>query len=195
MTTGQRLIADNFDRIDAAGTTGTQPFMERVKARDELAGEIDAAIRDAVKAENDRCTTTLTKMADEHAAGPCSSYDDVSVQEAHGWVEQALRDAVEMLRVEERGRAAAVPTWTTTPPSSPGFYWLREPDDAHPAARVVEVRRYPSDSHLNGRLYVSTGDGVPRLIGPAFPPSRTPNIDPDAEWAGPITPPPPPAAT
>ncbi len=70
-------------------------------------------------------------------------------------------------------------TWTTAVPTQPGFYWLREPG-AEPV--VVEVRGlYVTHPRRPGDL------DLPRPGGPRS--GITPDIDPAAEWAGPLVPP------
>ena len=73
------------------------------------------------------------------------------------------------------------PGWTTTPPTEPGFYWLRFDDEED---TVVEVFREFKTAQLR---VVNPVGGGPLTFGPQK--VGNPDIEAEAEWFGPLTPP------
>lgn len=65
-------------------------------------------------------------------------------------------------------------TWTTTPPTVPGWYWLRTAGDAR--GEVVRVARDPDGPAAGLAVYRAGYE-----LDEDFPAG--------AEWAGPLTPP------
>jgi hypothetical protein len=55
MSPGQTLVTANCDLIDTSARTACGDFAARQNARAELAAAIDAAVREAVAAERERC--------------------------------------------------------------------------------------------------------------------------------------------
>jgi hypothetical protein len=65
-------------------------------------------------------------------------------------------------------------TWTTTPPTAPGWYWYRSHSFAPQPCQVVNTY---------GVWLVGF------ILAASWHPLHTPDPAPGAEWAGPITPP------
>ena len=73
------------------------------------------------------------------------------------------------------------PGWTTTPPTEPGFYWLREQGEG---TSIVEVSRYRNTKELRAAFPGSEAElpfGSKNL--------HYPDIADGSEWFGPLTPP------
>jgi hypothetical protein len=148
-------MADEAERI-ARSLVVDQGITLPVGSKHENPGEacclIAEAIRGAVLAERERCAATIEGFATDQPGIGVSYWGEA--------LAKAIREGVP---------AAPVPSWTRTPPTVAGWYWIRWPSNS---ARGI--------AHFDGKGGYASVRGY--FCG-------LEEIGSSVEWCGPIEPP------